>query len=570
MRGSDFLRLAGRGRRWSPFWVAGASGVLAALAFPLPGWAGLAWLAPGLLLGTLLGGSGGVAFRLGMLAGFVQFSLSLRWLLNIPFLSGAIAGWLALSVYCSLYSGLWAWLAHYTLQIVSGRSGPLSWSEAAQAVCQTSWGWRAGLWVGLAAAATGLEVVRGRFLSGFPWNFFGVTQWENVPLMQIASVTGVFGVSFLLHWLSFGLLGAVLQIRHRPAHRLAWTADLRLPLAVLLVVLGAGFRRVVQALPSGPAVTLALVQPSIPQTLIWDAEANPQRFATVLDLSATALQSRPEALIWPEGSLPDITEEQFRAVTALTREAGSWWVLGTGYGRLVDDRPEHYNAAILVDPAGQVADRYHKRRLVIFGEFIPFERVLPFMKWLTPIGSSFTPGREAAAFRFGPDREVTASPVICFEDLFPETTRRHVTAETDFLLELTNNGWFGESSAHWQHGAAAAFRAVENGVPVVRCANNGLTGWLDEFGRMRDLLGRGGDVHAAGVLVVSVPRRDGPRTLTWYHRHGDVFGWSCVGVTVLLLVGVGPKRVETVPAKSGRGVREGGRAVGQEGGEREA
>ncbi|HRI11853.1 MAG TPA: apolipoprotein N-acyltransferase [Verrucomicrobiota bacterium] len=539
-------RLSERFYRASPWLLAGLSGVLAALAFPLPGWSVLAWLAPGLLWVTSLGKTGGQSFRLGYVSGLVQFLISLRWLLNIPFPSGAIAAWLALSGYCALFFGAWLWVAGVGFRVITGGTMPGNWNAAAKVVAESSWIRRFFLWLGIAVSWAGLEFMRGWFLSGFPWNFYGVTQWENAPLIQVAAVTGVFGVSFLVCWVSVALFGALLSVRRPGGNRWAWTADLRIPLIVLLIVLGIGFRRLMQAPDPGPPVRLALVQPSIPQTLIWDDEANPARFAKVFDLTRAALSARPDALIWPEGSMPDLTDEQFTAVTNETQRARAWWILGTGYGRLVDGRPEHYNAALLVNPAGRVVDRYHKRRLVIFGEFIPFENTLPFMKWLTPIGSSFTPGRGPAAFRFGPATNTVASPVICFEDMFPDSTRAHVTPETDFLVELTNNGWFGESSAHWQHCAGAAFRAVENGVPLVRCANNGLTCWLDEFGRLRDLLGRHGAEYAPGVLITQVPQRpDGaPRSLTFYHRYGDVFGWSCLAITAVL-AGIGCRRARS-------------------------
>lgn len=524
--------------KWMRELVAVGSGVLAGCAFPLSEWSGLAWVAPGMLLAASLGLTPKQSFRLGWLAGWVQFAISLRWLLLIPFPSGAVAGWLALSAYCGLFSALWLWLATRWIRTLASLPETCSWVQAADLVSRQPWGRRLTLWLVLAASATGLEVIRGRFLSGFPWNFYGISQWQNAPLIQIASVTGIFGVTFLVYWVSLALLGALLQVRRSSENRFGWTADLRIPLVVLLVVVGWGFRRIMTAPPEGPATTLGLVQPSIPQTLIWDDAANPERFAKVFALTETALAGRPEVLIWPEGSLPDITEAQFRAVTGLTQKAGADWIFGTGYGREVEGRREHYNAALLVDSSGRVVDRYHKRRLVIFGEFIPFEYTLPIMKWLTPIGSSFTPGKEAKAFRVGSGTNTVVSPVICFEDMFPETTRDHVTPETDFLLELTNNGWFGESSAHWQHSAGAVFRAVENGVPVVRCANNGLTCWIDEFGRTRDLLGKGGNVYSPGVLLTRVPGRlEGqPRPLTWYHRQGDVFGGLCVVVMMGMVI----------------------------------
>ncbi|MBN8247034.1 MAG: apolipoprotein N-acyltransferase, partial [Verrucomicrobia bacterium] len=525
------------------------AGILWALSFPLPGWSGLAWIAPGLLLAIGFHRSPGSAFRLGALAGLAHHLIALRWLLHIPFPSGAVAGWLALGAYCALFSGLWLALAGRLLQRWARLPPGSEWTPAVLAVTRLSEWRRQGLWLLVAALWVALELVRCRFLGGFPWNLFGITQWRNLPLLQIASVTGVYGLSFVLCWISAALAGALAVLVFRSEHRLAWTAALRFPVLVLLILLGLGFRRVVHSRPPDAVATLALVQPSIPQRLIWDDAANPARFEKVLGLTREAIAARPDAIIWPEGSMPDLTADQFTQVTGLLQGTAISWIFGTAYGQEVAGRPEHYNAAVLVHPQGRVVERYHKQRLVIFGEFIPFEDTLPFMRWLTPIGSSFTPGRGPARFVFG-SGPVVASPMICFEDVFPHHTRSHATPETDFLLELTNNGWFGESSAQWQHTASAVLRAVENGLPLVRCANNGLTCWVDGQGGLHDLLRSGsGSVYAAGVDVVRVPLRPGglPRPLTPYHRHGDVFAWAC---TALALLGIAaPTGLRTLPAE---------------------
>ncbi len=280
-------------------------------------------------------------------------------------------------------------------------------------------------------------------------------------------------------------------------------SDLRLPVLVLLLVLAWGVRRLGVPRTEGVPVSLALVQPSIPQTLIWDEGANPERFGKVFALTRSALESKPDVLVWPEGSLPDITREQFESVTRETGKVGAMWVFGTGFGREVEGRPEHYNAALLVDAAGRLVDQYLKRRLVIFGEYIPFENTLPFMRWLTPI-----------------------------EDMFPETTRDHVSDDTGFLLELTNNGWFGEGSAQWQHTAGAVFRAVENGVTLVRCANNGLTCRIEPTGRVAELFQKDGSVYGPGFLRIEVSGCPKDQMPTWYRRHGDVFGITCAVVAI--------------------------------------
>ncbi|MFO1457772.1 MAG: apolipoprotein N-acyltransferase [Verrucomicrobiota bacterium] len=519
------------------------AGILWALSFPLPGWSGFAWIAPGLLLASGFDLPAGPSFRLGFLAGFAHHLVALRWLLNIPFPSGAVAGWLALSAYSALYFGLWLCLS---AQFLRFRTGPATgWRPTADVVFRQRELWRQGTWLWIAALWVALEYTRVRFLGGFPWNVFGISQWRNLPLIQVASLTGVYGISFLLVWISVSLAAAMGILAFRLEQRLAWSSTLRIPLLVLLLLLGFGLRRVMNSPPPVASTALALVQPSIPQRLIWDDAANPARFQKVMTLTREALSGHPDAVIWPEGSMPDLTAEQFETVTTATRAAGVPWIFGTAYGERVDGEPEHYNAAILVGPNGRVEGRYHKQLLVIFGEFIPFEKTIPFMKWFTPIGASFTRGRGPATFRFGTNPPVHASPLICFEDVFPSQTRAHVSADTDFILELTNNGWFGEGSAQWQHCASAALRAVENGIPLVRCANNGVTCWIDSFGGLHDVhQDPDGSVYGPGVLTTRVPLRPpgSEYAPTVYHRYGDLFAWVCSAVAIVGVLTTGPRR----------------------------
>jgi apolipoprotein N-acyltransferase len=157
------------------------------------------------------------------------------------------------------------------------------------------------------------------------------------------------------------------------------------------------------------------------------------------------------------------------------------------------------------------------------------------MKYLTPVGGSFAAGKKPRPFTI-PELQAKVSVLICFEDIFPHYSREYVEADTDFLLNLTNNGWFGESAAQWQHAANAVFRAVENRIPLVRCANNGLTCWVDSRGGLHDVLfSSGKDVYGAGFKAVEVPLRGQSKALTFYTRNGDWFGWGCVGSTALTL-----------------------------------
>jgi apolipoprotein N-acyltransferase len=214
---------------------------------------------------------------------------------------------------------------------------------------------------------------------------------------------------------------------------------------------------------------------------------------------------------------------------ALLAEAKADWVFGSDDVSEGEEGRRLYNAAFHLQADGSLQPPYRKRRLVAFGEYVPLASWLPFLKWLTPIGEGFAAGNRPVAFRLGAD--VLASPVICFEDVFPQGIRDHVAPDTDFVLVLTNDGWFSESAAQWQHTAAAVFRSVENGVALVRACNNGITGWWDARGTPRDVLGDpGGDVYAPGVLLAQVPVGL-PRVETPYHRHGDVFAAMCAALT---------------------------------------
>lgn len=523
--------------------AAAASGLLLTAAFPNFGVAGLAWVAPGLLLLSAAGTTRGNAFRLGYIAGIVHFLTSLYWLLFIPFPGGAVAGWLALSAFVALYPALWVWICWQVFPARGLDASPnLAVPHWASSWAQVSWMQRAG-WAFICAAAwVAMEMIRGRFLSGFPWNPLGSSQYRQIPLIQIASVTGVYGLSFLPVWFAVSLANSVAMFLHKPnAHR-SWSGEIILPLVVSLGVAGFGLQTALNQRPaSDRTIRIALVQPSIPQNLIFDPAETTNRFRKLIELSIKALESKPDLLIWPEAAMPNFSEENFQIITNLVARHKVWMILGADDAEMRPNATgpgdyDSYNSAFLFSPDGRYVATYRKQRLVIFGEYLPLGNALPILRRILPIPGDFTPGKGPVPFHLNEPR-TTIATVICFEDVFPHFVREHVGEDTDFLLNLTNDGWFGESTAQWQHAATALFRAVENGLPLIRCTNNGLTCWIDERGRIRDWLGRtDGQVYSAGFLTVEVPLRvaNGSRSPTFYRQYGDVFGWSCLGWTSLI------------------------------------
>ncbi len=550
----------------SGYLAAIGAGLLLTAAFPKFGVAGFAWIVPGLLLALAHNQSRGDAFRIGYVAGLAHFLSSLYWLLLIPAKWPYIVlGWVSLAVFLALFVAVWVWL-------LAGKIGEGDWAR------RTRWS-LAG-----AAAWVALEMVRARLFGGFPWDFLGVSQYRLVPLIQIASVTGVYGVSFLVAWFSLSLFSALRAILGNPTRRFVWQAEMALPLVAVIGLYLFGYIRAERGNLPEAVLRVTLVQPSIPQTLIWNPAQNEQRFQQLLQLTEKALaegrkpgpeeqviqivnspnqnerqngtrirrpSERTDLLIWPESAVPKMVrydDETYHDVTGLARSNHVWMIISSDdaeparNGSINSDDADYFNGAFLVTPDGQMADSYHKRKLVIFGEYIPLVQWLPFIKYLTPITGSFTPGDRPATFALG-DGWVKAAPLICFEDTFPGAARTSAGNDVDFLVNLTNDGWFGDSAEQWQHMANAVFRAVENNLPLLRCANNGVTCWIDASGRVQKIFKDPTDsVYGAGALTVDIPvtQSGTGRAPTFYHRHGDWFGWTCVLVAVL--VSLRPKK----------------------------
>ncbi|MBI4659169.1 MAG: apolipoprotein N-acyltransferase [Verrucomicrobia bacterium] len=567
--------------------LAVAAGFLWTLAFPRFGMAGFGWIVPGLMLMLTLGVARKSAFGLGYIAGVAHYLTSLHWLLFIPFPVGAFAGWLALSCYLALYPATWVWLCwrlfpttldhiqpgscgsnherHESREGSVGMSAHLKpeqgdfhnrfcfrvvrvfrgfdLSSEVHSFVATPLSQRA-LWaVACAVVWVALEMVLARFLTGFPWNFLGVSQYQMLPVIQIAAITGVYGVSFLMVWFSAALACSSLSLVVRPTAARIWLGDLLFPSLGLLSACWFGVQQTSERQTPAETLRIALVQPSIPQTLIWDPAENTNRFNQLLRLSKQALEAKPDLLVWPEAAIPDLLRYELETLASVQRLAIDyrvWMILGADDAVPRADSAtgkeyDFYNSSFLISPEGEIVGEYRKRRLVIFGEYVPLARWLPIMKYFTPIGDGFKAGERPTRFSV-PGLNVNTSVLICFEDTLPQWAREHVGPETDFLLNLTNNGWFGESAAQWQHAANAAFRAVENGLPLVRCTNNGLSCWIDASGGIHDVYYPGSpDIYRAGFKIVTVPIRRGGqhRRPTVYTRYGDWFGWGCLVLAAL-------------------------------------
>jgi apolipoprotein N-acyltransferase len=554
------------------------AGFAMAASFPNLNVAGLAWIAPALFLAAALGKSGGEAFRIGYVAGLAHYLISLYWLLHIPYRwhgipFGPAAGWVALSGFLALFPATWVW----TLSKASRKPGTPGTAsptespggtllEATDAATPRTWLGRATWSLAGAALWVGLEMVLARIFGGFPWNLLGVSQERLLPLLQIASITGIYGVSFVIVWFSMGLLSAGLNLARKPNSRAAFLGEIILPALTVALLFNVGLRQIRNSPPPTRLITVTLIQPSIPQTLIWDASTEDARFQRMLALCDHALSNRTDLLIWPESGIPKLLRYDkvtYEAVTGLARRHHIWMIVGADDA---EPRPssagnkeaDFFNSSFLISPDGELVANYKKQSLVIFGEYIPLVRWLPFVKWFTPIESGFTPGDKAVQFVM-PALGFQTSVLICFEDVFAQFARKAVQKETDFLVNITNDGWFGNSAAQWQQAFTALPRAIENRRPLIRCTNNGVTCWFDSYGRMHELFrDASGSVYGAGYLRFELPLPGANQALTFYSRHGDWFGWSCFAVGVTLVLARLRPRFRSLRARLRRAVPAGG------------
>ncbi len=520
------------------------AGTLFAFAFPKFNLAGLAWVTPGLVLWLAAPNSGNRAYLSGFLSGLGCWLIMVYWLLLIPVHGYGLVAYLGQSAVGAAYMGLWCWLcwsfwpAHNTPKVPNLSGGSLS----EQWLAINHWK-RLGWPLICAVAWVATEMAFGRLFTGFP-GYLGASQFRWITLIQITSLTGVYGVSFLIIWFSISGFCAIWSLSADPQRFIRSVIQMLPPVLALGAVLAFGQQSLTQADNSSRRLKIALVQPAIPQSTIWDPSEGTNRFLKLLAISRSALAEKPDLLVWPEAAMPEmITRDQFTqdAIVILLHPYHSWMVMGasdyeTTPGTIVSAGTQFFNSVFLISPDGQMAGRYHKRHLVPFGEFMPGARWFPFLAKLRKAGAGLTPGDRPGLLQMT-DPVAHFSVLICYEDLFPQEVRECQDNQTDYLLNLTNDGWFGNSGAQWLHCVNALFRAVELHVPLVRCCNNGITCWVDASGQLHNVYFPGSaNEYQAGYKMIEVPLAGSQAGLhpTFYRQFGDVFGWGCVGLVAVL------------------------------------
>ena len=520
--------------------LAVASGLAMGLAFPKFDHGLLAWVALVPLFYVIEGESMRRVFWWAYLQGFASYVVQLYWI-PIPLHDFAdvrmefaifpmlmLAGIVAIDTAVAIWAG--EFIARRT-RIPAVITMPVAW--------------------------TAVELIRTYFPIGFPWNLLGYAAYRNLELIQFAEFTGVYGVSALIVF--FNAVVYVVISRRGDSRLQAISLSALTALMIVLVAFGAWRIRDLKNAPSTGSFKVAMVQGNIPQSLKWDPKFLPQSYGVYQDETADAARRGADLIVWPEAAAAFLFQADDRYPAMLTSDAAyrtALLTLAKNMGKPIlfgapalavqNDRVAgFYNRADLVSDQGEVLAHYDKIELVPFGEYVPARALLGFFVNRVVEGmGDMIPGKEQTLFEV---KGAKLGILICYESIFPDFTRREVNEGADILVNITNDAWYGESSAPYQVLAMAVMRSIETKVPMVRAANTGFSALIEPSGQITNRT----PLFKRGTTIVNVSWRP-IRTL--YTMVGDLFAEICLVLTAIGLIAgwrwPRPATIEVAPVRS--------------------
>jgi apolipoprotein N-acyltransferase len=492
-----------------------SSGLLLVLAFPPLNVYPVAFIALVPLLVSLQGKDPKAAFYLGMISGFVYFLGTVYFVSHSMHVYGYVPvvitlfAVLVLRMYLALYAGVFALLFAY---LKSGSQVPASIIAPL-------------LWVSL-------EFLRTYALTGFPWSVLGYTQYSFLSLIQIADITGIYGISFLL----VAVNGMLFDINYYRREQDTKRSGTRRPMAASIVftvtmVIFTLFYGVVKldVEENKEQIKASVIQGNIPQDKKWDREFQHDVIRKYQRLTKEVNAENPDMIIWPESTLPFIfgyQEDLTGHIIDFQKQLDTHLLFGSVTNRgSKQGTSKLANSAVLLAPQGDVVSVYDKMHLVPFGEYMPLKEYLPFLEKIVVAVGDFVPGKEYVVMET-PFAKI--GNLICYEIIFPGLVREFVNRGANVLVTITNDAWFGRTSAPYQHFSMAVFRAVENRVPVVRSANTGISGFIDPKGRIVNK----SEIFVEASLTETVPLG---KEKSMYTKVGDAFAWLCMAGSLLMI-----------------------------------
>ena len=507
--------------------LAAATGILLPICFPKFDFGLLAWVVLIPLHIALDGSRRTQAFWLGWLSGMIAFTGIMSWVVTAMHTYGKVPLVVSYGIMLLLTAYLGLFVGVYSAGVVWFRMLVPRYGLFA-APC---------LWVTL-------ELLRTYLFSGLPWSLLGYSQYHQLDLIQIADHLGVYGVTFLIVLTNVALAELYLWLMplfrgFRPA-RLPW--ELVTTSAMLISLSWAYSTSLIvseESLRPKTTLQIGVVQPNIDQSMKWDQGFRDETLRRY-DHLTESFGYGTDLIVWPEAATPFIYEREplyQLQLVAMAARASAPLLFGSPAIRFDPDRkPYLLNSAYLLSAEGNLLGRYDKQHLVPFGEYIPLKSSVLFFleKFVEGIGD-FQPGPGPTILSFQPrlvgdsvsPRSVKFGVLICYEVIFPDLVRRMAAGGAEFLVTITNDAWFGDSSAPAQHFSMVVLRSVENHRAFARAANTGISGFIDPFGRIL----KSSPIFTQTAFQASIPVR---QPHTFYSRYGDVFAYGCMIISLLL------------------------------------
>ena len=503
----------------TPSWILSAlSGLSLILIFPQFNLEFIAWFALIPLLFAIQNQSLITAALRSFFAGMVFYFFSLNWITNTLINFGNIPVSLSflilalLAAYLSFYISLFS-----VLTIKWSRGKPIYFFLLAPLV-----------W-------TSLEYIRSTHMTfGFSWLGLGYSQFQTLGVIQPAEITGVYGVSALIVLVNAALHFFLNTWIFNISAQSSWKRSCRV-IGVTTLIIGVwigwgnwALNLTKFKIETSPKIRIALAQGNIKQHLKWNKLYQQPTMEIYKELTLQAAKQKPELIVWPEAATPfyyDIDPLGTKYVKDLATNSGLPILFGSPYKKKVAGKELFYNRAFLISNQGETIDVYDKMHLVPFGEFVPFRQALFFIEKMVEIIGDFGLGKRATVFTLN-NYQLGVS--ICYEIIFPDLVRQPVKNGAEYLVNITNDAWFGKSAASYQHFSMAALRAVENRTPIVRAANTGVSGFVDATGQIRNTT----DLFKRELIVNEITPNSGQRT--FYSKFGDIFSYLCLALTVII------------------------------------
>jgi apolipoprotein N-acyltransferase len=447
------------------------------------------------------------AFFLGLLTGLVYNIGIIYWVSFVivhygylPLYVG-ISTMLLLALYLSLYVAVFSMAVRYfhSRGIREIYSAPLVW--------------------------TILEYIKSYFLTGFPWENLAYSQFGFKSLIQISDITGIYGITFVIVLINC-ILYDLLVIRIRGTI----LKEVVSGVLIIVFVTGYGIYRIEyirNLVKESKSVNVSLIQGNIDQSIKWNPQYQSETIKIYRELSMEASKSKPYVIVWPETAVPfyfQNIDEKHRDILDLAEDTNAYLLFGSASYVRKNGRYLFKNSAYMVSPESGIVGSYDKMHLVPFGEYVPLKKLLFFVDKLVVGAGDFIPGEDTVPLSVDGNK---IGVLICYEGIFPEISARYGEKGTMLLVNITNDAWYGRTSAPYQHLTMAAFRAIENRVYLARAANTGISAIIDPTGEITDRT----KLFERAVVNGSVHLL---RSGTFYQTYGNMFVYVCVILLVAL------------------------------------